>query len=112
MRIAGAGKALTVAAVFVAAGFGFGLGLALRDEFASTSVEAEPASAAEFLRSAPSPSAAPVAVPRPASSRRDAIVEVAQRTTPAVVTIGLTVVEGRDHVRRPAAAQSAAPARG
>jgi S1-C subfamily serine protease len=96
MRIAGAGKALTVAAVFVAAGFGFGLGLALRDEFASTSVEAEPASAAEFLRSAPSPSAAPVAVPRPASSRRDAIVEVAQRTTPAVVTLGLILGERRD----------------
>jgi S1-C subfamily serine protease len=93
----GAGKALTVAAALIAAGFGFGLGLSWRPEFASHSVEAEPAPALEILKGAPPTVPDAVPPPRPASSRRDVIVDVAQRTTPAVVTLGLIVGERRDH---------------
>lgn len=109
---------LTLSAILVAVAFGFGLGVALRPNL-SRILQAQPA--AEFSndpsapmrvassappaaqapaeletpRSTPPPrGAAPPVLPR--NNRRDAIVEVAQRVTPAVVTIGLTVVEQRD----------------
>lgn len=85
-------------ALVVAVGFGFGAGLAVRREVVSPSPAAEAAAPKlEILKSAPPLRQASQPIPLPTSARRDAIVSVAQQVTPAVVTIGLTVVEGRQH---------------
>lgn len=85
-------------ALIAAVGFGFGLGLAIRRDDMPASPTAEAASSQlEILKSAPPTRPESRSMPLPASARRDAIVEVAQQVTPAVVTIGLTVVEGRQH---------------
>lgn len=106
---------LTLLALCLAVAFGFGLGLALRPNLARllpAEPSPHPASPVELASSPPPASAFPDLAPAepetpgngpvpapsslPRSNRRDAIVEVAQRVTPAVVTIGLTVVESRD----------------
>lgn len=87
---------LTLCAVLIALAFGYGLGSGLRREAPTEPISVEAAAPLEILKSAPPPPAESPPLPLPTSSRRDVVVDVAQRATPAVVTIGLTVVEPRE----------------
>lgn len=91
----GSQKLIVLAGVFIAFAFGFGLGVGLREDRVTPDPTAEAAAPLEILKSAPPPAAEATRLTLPATARQDAIVEVAQGVTPAVVTIGLRVVENR-----------------
>lgn len=96
----GRGSISAIALVAVLAAFvaGMGLGANSRRPSDPPASPTEDTPRLETLQSAPLPRDQAVAVSRamPLSARRDIIVEVAQLTTPGVVTIGLTFIEPRD----------------